>query len=573
MPFDIINYGITKKLIANVAADVADVASDVATNTSQLAATYTKTNSDTLFVSMLTKENYHAVMKAWFSANGAAAASDLTELVERWYSITRTGWTGGTRFYNTDQSQLSTGTKVGDNAGLTCTPSTIAAHNTDNYEGLPLFAVIDCNWWLDAAGKRHIRAIDGVEGYNAFTRTDAAYPVGVLQMAPWIKQTQESTAYTEWMTDQAHADGYIPVPEAVDLDGTVHSWVVHAKYGMGDAYSSISGAPIRAWDVSHNSQITAIRAAFNNRYCGKCSCDDAWMKLHVHIKYASLTLDNIMNGCCSYYNSTLQPAVAETGVKRVLITTAQGAGLVAGSTVCLGSATYGSKSTQCSVVDRARITSIETVEVGGTSYSAINLDVASPFDTTTALYLTTMHWHAGSCDAVQGSDGSPYSNTSSKEPYKLQGIEQSYGCYEVTGDTILQYSNNGTNNVLTCHVCRDATKIATSVTADYRAAGYSVVCPAASGWQYIKRLGWDINLPECWFAKEIDGSSSTYTRDGLYILAASSGQYEWLALGRLYIGLASTGLSCAGADSALSGAAWYVGGRLSANGSRGEFAA
>lgn len=554
--------------LSDVTAQLADVVSEVGKR-------YEKTDADKLYIAMLTKDNYYAVMKAWFAANGSAIVADLSVLCERWYQITRTGWEGGTQFWQPDQSSLSTGTKVGDNAGMTCVPSTNTTAGQDDYAGIPLFAPIDCNWYLDDAGKRHIRAIKGVDSLYTYVNNEADKPVGVIQTAPWIKVDEEATTYTYWMTDKAEKIGYVPVAEAVDLDGTVHSWVVHSKYGMGDAYSSISGVPTRIWDVSHNSQIAAIRTAMgSNVYCGKSCADDTWMKLHVYIKYASLTLDNIMNGCCSYYNATLKPAVAETGVKRVLVTAAQAAGLLVGSTVCLGSAAYAGKAAQCSVVDRAKIVSIETVEVGGVSYFALNLNVSDNFDTTTELFLTTMSWYAGSCDDVKGNDGSPYSNTSSKEPYKLQGIEQSYGSYEIIGDTILQYGTVDGQNVLCCMICRNAKKITTSVTADYEAAGYTVDCPAASAWMYIRKLGFNAAHPDCMFAIDIvGGSSSTFTRDAIYILAVASGVYEWLALGFLSLGLTRAGLSCAGANVGLSIADWAIGGRLSPNGSRGEYVA
>lgn len=537
---------------------------------------YLKEEVDQVFAAMFSGgETYRSTMKAYFAANGAAVRNDLTDIVEGWFKLGRNGWTGGTRFDAPDKSTVSTGTKLGDNTGMVCEPSTNANAGRDDYALLPLFAVTDCNWELNGSGKKIITAVKGVASAKPFVTDDPTRPVGVLQMAPWVKYSEDEDGYEYWFTDQMYANGFYPIPESVDLDGTVHSWVVHAKYGLGDDYSSIANVPIRVWDISHNTQRTAIPQKFNanSYYCGKCSCDDAWMKLHVYIKYASLTLDNIMNGCCSYYNNNCHPAVGETGVKRVIVTTAQGNALLVGSTMCVGSATYGSKATQCSVVDRAKITSIEDVEIGGTAYKAVYLDVDSTFDTTTALFWSTMQWYTGSTDNVLGNDGSPYSNTSSKEPYKLQGIEQSYGCYEIIADTILTYAEENGQNVLTMNVCRNATQFATSVTAAYKKAGYSMPCPASSGWNYIKKLGHDEALPELMFGCLGGGSSSTYTKDSCYQLNQSSGNYEWLAFGSLYSGLTSAGLSCASADVGLAYAGWNVGGRLSANGSRGEYAA
>lgn len=520
-------------------------------------------------------EDYSNTMKAYFAANGAAVRNDLTDIVESWFKLGRNGWTGGTRFDAPDKSTVSTGTKLGDNAGMVCEPSTNTLAGRDDYAKLPLFAVTDCNWELDGDGKRRITAINGIASAKPFVTDDPKRPVGVLQMAPWCKYEEDENGYEYWFTDQMRTAGFYPIPESVDLDGTIHSWVVHAKYGLGDAYSSIANVPIRVWDVSHNGQRTAIPKAFNanGRYCGKCSCDDAWMKLHVYIKYASLTLDGIMNGCCSYYNANKHPAVAETGVKRIIVTVADGKALLVGSTICMGTGNYGGKAAQTSVVDRRKITSIEDIEIDGTAYKAVYLDVGAPFDTTVDLIWTTMQWWTGSTDAVIGNDGSPYSNTSSKEPYKLQGIEQSYGCYEVMADTILTYAAENGVNVLTFNVCRNATQIATSVTAAYKKAGYSLACPEKESWNYLKKLGHDDALPEVMFGCIGGGSSSTYAKDAVYQKIVASGNYEWLALGYLSRGLSLAGLSCAFACLGLGYACWVIGGRLSANGSRGEWAA
>lgn len=542
---------------------------------------YNKNEVDAIFSTLLTEENYQAVRDAWFKANGCAVMADLTALCDRWYRISRLGWEGGTRFLNTDQGTVATGEKVGDNFGLTCTPSTNAVAGQDDYADLPLFAVADCNWTVDENGKRHIISIDGIPSYNAFERANPARPVGVIQMAPWIKQTQEVGTYTYWMTDKENADGYVPVSEAVDLDGTLHPWVIHGKYAFNDGgWGCYSGANTRRYDVSHNSQRTGVRSAWSNQYCGKASCDDAWMKLHVFIKYASLTLDGIMNGCCEYYwSSGKAPIVAETGVKRVILGESDANYVVVGSAVAISTSSSvaysAAKSSIGSLVYGAVVTSKEAVTVDGVSGIALNLDVADVFDIETTYTVNVIAWRTGSTDQVKGNDGSPVSNTSKKEPYKLQGIEQSYGFYEVIADTILNYEASGDDTLLYAYVCRDASKINTSINANYAKVGYGApITGSSDGWTYIKRLGFDSSHPEVWFAVELGGSSSTYTKDAVYAKKkGTTGAYEWLAFGRLDNGLAITGLSCAGAAYGLTDAFWHIGGRLSPNGSRGELAA
>lgn len=530
---------------------------------------------DLIFMSMLTPENYLTVMRQWFMANGAAVMADLTELCNRWYTITRNGWTGGTKFASPDVSSLSTGEKTGDNAGMTCVPSTNTVAGQDDYATNPLFIPLDCNVYVDDDGDPHITAIDGIAG--PFERDNPAKIVCVLQMTPWCRYTEyEDGSYEYGVSDIIQLDGYYPWPDAVSLTGRVRPWVVHGKYVFGDGWTCCSGQKVRVWDVSHNSQLTGAHNTWGARYCGKTTADDAWVKWMTFIKYGSMTLDGIMNGCLSYYNSGLHPAVAETGVERIIVTTANGAKLLVGSTVCLGSTDYGSKSTQCSVVDRARIVSIEPVEIDGVTYSALNLDNGGvTFDTTTDLYLTTMQWYTGSTDNVLGNDGSPYSNTSTEEPYKIQGIEQIVGCYEVMADAILTYAQDADG--VWRHwaaVCRDATKLATSITANYKMASYGFRCPTSSSWEYIKKLGHDPALPELVFQELPGGSSSTFTRDQRYTEAAgTTGLREWLAFCSLHSGLPSGGLSALDGSSSLGYARWNFGGRLSPTGNRGEWAA
>lgn len=121
----------------------------------------------------------------------------------------------------------------------------------------------------------------------------------------------------------------------------------------------------------------------------------------------------------------------------------------------------------------------------------------------------------------------------------------------------------GDKQALENNVCRNATQFATSVTSNYKKASYVMPCPASNGWNYIKRLGHDPSMPEIMAPCVGGGSSSTFTRDGMYMLAQNSGNYEWMALGNLNNGLTNTGLSCANANNGLTNANWNIGGRHS----------
>ena len=526
---------------------------------------------DALYAAILSGGgDYKATMKSFFLANGALLLTDLSDLCDRWYSLSRTGWTGGVRFSQPEEgvTMSSDGTKTGDNAGLSCTPSTTTEANRDDYAALPLFAVVDCNVTLDDDGKPHVTAIDGIAG--GFQRYDPSKIVCCMQMTGWMRAVEDDDVFGFDYTDQPGLEGFVPLPEAVELkDNAVRSWVVHCKYGAGDAWGSCSGVPLRVWDVSHNNARTQVRSAWNYRYCAATSADDAFLKRMLYLKYGQLDSDRVLHGCASYsYDYT--PALAETGVERILVTPAQAATLIVGSTVCYGNSARAKGST----VDRKKITAIETVNVGGTDYGAVYVDNGgTTFDTDTNGHLTTMQWWTGSTDDVLGNDGG-INPTNDRYPVKLQGIEILSGCYEVSGDTILRYEVSGDVQCEVAHVCRDASKINTSVTADYKTCAYGTPCPASNSWQYPKRLGHDAALPEVMFGSVLGGSTSSGTRDGQYIEKYSANAVrEWLRWGSLDFGLGGSGLSCCRGYAGLGNAAWYFGGRLSVTGNRGEYQA
>ena len=526
-------------------------------------------DSDMSFLAMLDSSNYKTTMKKWFLAHGCNAMTDLSVLCDKWYTLTRTGFTGGVRFDQPVEGEAmsSDGTRTGDCIGKSCAPSTASTAGQDDFAGIPLFAPVDCNVYLDDDGKPHITAIDGVAG--GFERYNEERIVAVIQMTGWMRFVDESAGWGVDYTDAIGAPGFWPLPEAVDLDGTIRTWVVHGKYSFGDNWSCCSGVKTKVWNVSHNSQLTGVRTKWGNRYCGATSADDAFLKLMLWLKYARLDSDRVLHGC-NNYNYEYQPAVAETGVERIILTTAQAANLVVGSAVVLAA----SKRAQTNIVDRCRITKIEAVEIGGSTYGAVYVDNGGvTFDTTTEFWLSTIQWWTGSTDDVLGNDGG-INPVSDKHPVKLQGIEYMVGCYEVMGDTILSFNEINGVKCQVANVCRDATKLATSVTANYITCKYGVPMPAAAGWTYGKRIGLDKALPEVLIPSVAGGSSSTGTRDGFYEEAdTATGLREWPRFGYLSVGLAVAGLSCGYGNAGLAYASWYVGGRLSVTGNRGEFLA
>ena len=532
--------------------------------------TYYIQDSDELIPQFIDDTNYFEIMRSFFLSNGCNAMMDVTSICDRWYTIARKGWQGGVTFANPDTNSVSTGTKIGDNAGMSCTPSTFTTKNQDDYEFNPLFAIKDCNVYLDEDGEPHITAVQGICGN--FERNNPEKIVGVLQATGWVKYSEAADgSYTYEYTDMTGAYGFYPLPEAVRLaDNTVRSWVVHTKYGFGPGYTCCADQAPLVYTVSHNGQRTGVRTAWGTRYCGYTSADDAFLKLMLYMKYGRLDSDSVLAGCVSY-RLDYTAAVAEIGVERILVTTAEGSNLLVGSTISFG----GTARSASQKVDRKRITSIETVTIDGTDYAAVYVDNGGvTFDTLTTDHLLTMPWFSGSTDGCLGNDGGE-NPANDRFPVRIQGIEVLVGNWVIGGDTILDYRSVNDVSCQVAAVCRDATKISTSITSDYIVAAYGMPNEdyTSDAYRSIAKLGHDDNLPELMTPCKVGGSSTTLTRDSYYLQKeGTTGLREWLAFGNLGTG-ATAGFSCLGGANGLTYPYWTFGGRLSVTGNRGEWAA
>lgn len=520
---------------------------------------------------MLMGCKYYDVMRMWFIANGGDIMDDLTQLCDRWYEITRTGWDGGTQFDHATKSMGSEGVKIGDNANMVAKPSTNTIAGRDDYANVPLFHCIDCNWFLDSDGKPHITAIDGIAGN--FERTNPAKLVGVIQMAGWMWYEDSDDTFTWHYTDEQNKQNYEPLPEAINLDGSVRTWVVHAKYLTGDDIGCYSGVAPLDRTISHNSSITLFHENYGMQYGGKTSADDAFIKLMFYLKYAYFTSDGIIQGCCTL-NHQYTVAVTESNVERVILNSAQAANFPVGATVIVGVSNASSidrnELTMRSLVDRKRI--ISKTNVG--SNVALNLDNGGvKFSTEVGkTYVSSMPWYTGTCDNVLGVDGSPTNYTDGKEPALLQGIEYMNGGYELISDCMWQYSTENGHNVLGMLVCRDASKYATAPTSDYNPTICTIQCPQTDSWEYISEMLYDPKYPEMRCPALTGCTDAQRTKDGMYIYGTkSSGNYELLSLGGLNNGVGIGGLSCAPSGDVLTNSRWAILTRISATGNRGAW--
>lgn len=549
------------------------------------------TFTNSLVVALIdgTAAGFKRAMKAYMQLHGltdSSTAADITTQVTAFYDLLQKSfsWDGYVTFADPAVSSASTGTKGGDNAGLTCVPSTAEVAGQDDYAGLPLFACVDCNWVIDATGTYpvvQIAAIDGVVG--SFKRYDPDTFVGVLQMTGYHYYTnpheQGNLQYIEGYRIGADASKphCAPMPEEVLPDGTMRSWMVHGKYAAGlkdGKYTCCSGV-VEAGQQSHNSSHT-YAAAVGTGYAAMCSCDLGFLQLMVRIKYASLTLDNILALANNYYISAVAQ-VAETGVKRVIIPASQKGSFIVGSQVQVGNASstdpQNSNTYAISGKEGWTITAIEDVTIGGTAYAAVYVDAPATFDTgagnSDAALNTGLHtilWKTGTTDHVKGSDGA-IECLSGKYPIKIQGVEFGLGAWEIPGDTIFKlYKDDGGSYWYEPYVCKTVSKLSTTITSDYHSSGVRFNQAMPEG--YIKAQNWGsdgVLLPA-----ETGGSSSTYARDCVWHNKdTDKAEREWLSFGYLALGVPRGGLSFVAGDNGLGTSWWNNASRLSPNGSRG----
>lgn len=530
-------------------------------------------------VMMTWEERFRAyVAETMARSNGGS----LGVVCDNWYRQTAQEQLGtyGSRFYRYEVSPSPAGEKIGANLGLICEPSTNVYAGQDDYAELPLFKPYDVNYTIDPATLEPVlHAVKGIWGEYQDAPVDSF--CGVMQMTGWVKRTWGETYKTvEYRATEA--EGYKPLPEAVRVDGSVRGYVIHAKYAAGlnadGKLSSVSGVQPATYrpgsagskGISHDGQI-ALWREWGDQYGGSSICDSAFLQLMLELKYATLANSDVMLGCRSYSNS-YAAAVGETGVKRVIVTVAQGNAFVVGSRASVGSSNDRSKAACYEACDIATVTAIEDVTVDGEAYRAIVLDAPAAFDTVAGVtYITTQPWLTGSTDAVLGNDGSPSNNKSDKEPLKLQGIEVMLGVYEALGDVVLYEDDVSGYTVYANRLASEA------------ASGSAGTDPVTLGvlekeetttWRYNAELSWEANDQEWYMLPTLFGASSTtgyrgaVCRDAL----ATKGWREWLAFGTLGFG-ALAAFSCATLNLGARAAAWNVGARASGSGgNRGEYA-
>ena len=511
--------------------------------------------------------------------NITAAGGGIENALSNFFALRRTGKVYTTRIYKYDTSTSPTGVKLNDNEGLVRKPSTNTAIGQDDYREIGVFMHFPCNFTVDNKGFNHVTALQGQPDFKKTGKVD----VGEVTMSAWVGITDNPEYVDYHYSDSPNeALGLRPMGESINPDGTISPFMIHGKYGAGDIdgvpYSSAglilaNGSQKGGKPVSYTGLIAYMRKK-GLMYVGTTNWDLFYKQLMMIILYATTNSRSVMAGCNSYSMQEMA-AVAETGVTRVILPKAKANNYIVGSYVSVGD--IGSNTNKDryyaymhNLAYDVKILKIEPVD---DTNSAIYLDT-EPFNTTLTTCISTMPWRTGSTDSVLGSDGSPFSNTDNKNPFKIQGIETGYGAYEVLSNVFMDIvtDEDGTPK-RDVYICMDASLLTTDMNVAktrYKKVAAQVTYTAAS-WKYISKCFVDPALG-IMVPTETKAGSTTGFCNGLYTDSGTSGQREWLSLGSLSYG-AIYGLWILAASNGVGNANWLIVSGVSPNGTRGEWQA
>lgn len=511
--------------------------------------------------------------------NITAAGGGIENALSNFFALRRTGKVYTTRIYKYDTSTSPTGVKMNDNEGLVRKPSTNTVIGQDDYREIGVFMHFPCNFTVDDKGFNHVTALQGQPDFKKTGKVD----VGEVTMSAWVGITDNPEYVDYHYSDSPNeALGLRPMGESINPDGTISPFMIHGKYGAGDIdgvpYSSAglilaNGSQKGGKPVSHTGLIAYMRKK-GSMYVGTTNWDLFYKQLMMIILYATTNSRSVMTGCNSYTSQEMA-TVAETGVTRVILPKAKANNYIVGSYVSVGD--IGSNTNKDryyaymhNLAYDVKILKIEPVD---DTNSAIYLDTEQ-FNTTLTTCISTMPWRTGSTDSVLGSDGSPFSNTDNKNPFKIQGIETGYGAYEVLSNVFMDIvtDEDGTPK-RDVYICMDASLLTTDMNAAktrYKKVAAQVTYTAAS-WKYISKCFVDPALG-IMVPTETKAGSTTGFCNGLYTDSGTSGQREWLSLGVLDVGTIY-GLWLLAAYNGVGIAYWAIVSGVSPNGTRGEWQA
>lgn len=479
--------------------------------------------------------------------------SALEKQIGAEYDSQRNGKVYATKLWKFANNQTSSGERLLDSVGKTCTPSTDSVAGQDDFlNDSPIFQWMHCNYTRDDDGTARVKALEGMPSY----RTEGAFDVGTIAATFYWKCEEHADYDIIYMSDSPnHALGLVPFVLAVK-DGMVMPYYIISSYPTviasdGKARSQPGLAP--DYNHSYNDCITLYQKK-GSGYWGGGNAENLHAILFLIIKYATKNSQNIMRGC-SDFNTQPKVAKAESNTKRVLVS--DRGRFYEGCCVSVGDGTSTDRGYDAvhKIVNRARVKSIEEVTIDSVKYYALNLEIATTITTATNYTVTSMPCFSGETDNVIGRyDGSYLSNTDGNHTFRIHGVEYMWGQYVVICDTVLDKQGNGWD----VYVAQKGTKHVAGAHTGFIKEG---TIPYNSG---TDSYGGDYGFSlRAYFVQALGSSSSTGTGDIIYEggTGIADGELrECLTLG--YLGRGSNaGLGLVNAWYRLGGGHWSFGSR------------
>lgn len=367
--------------------------------------------------------------------------SQLEKEITARYESARTGKVFAIRHKKFAVDPSPIGEKLLDSVGLECTPSTDTVQGKDDFMQYLPFQWEHCNYVRDEDdGFARPIAIEGRENYKKSGSVD----IGCISATFWWKRVDTEEDYTIYLSDMPHPElALVPWYEAVKADGSV------LPYYIGSAYSSVNGddglprslpGGVPLYNQSHNGNIVL----YQKKGKGYWGCGNEYVThgaIFSEIKYGTPNIQQYAQGCVGF-STQKKCAVAETATTRVLIDKQDP--FYVGCCVSIGVARASDGNTDRglaeihSIANRVKVKTIETVEIEGTNYCALYLDIDAPINVDTETYVTTMPCFTGETDAVIGHyDGSFMSYSNNNHTFRLHGREYLDGMYFTSASTVL----------------------------------------------------------------------------------------------------------------------------------------
>lgn len=557
-----LNEEVTARQQADTVLDgkISELKGDLAANTSNI----TKNAND---IKTLQEDLSSVGQQA--DANKEKIANLTSSVNEKFLSsglgILRTGKLYGTKVWKSAVNNSQTLEKTYDNAGLVCVPSTDSTVGQDDYADIPMFQWVRCTYKRYDDGFAYPTSVEGNGNYSEEGDVDCGSMMGTF----YYKEI-DNDDYTEVIISDSpnHALGLKPWEQAVRADGTVMPYFINSRYHSivgtdGKLYSN-RGRISR--NQCHNNMITNYQKK-GAGYWGAGSDRYTLAQIMMFIKYGTKSIQKVMAGVTNHYVQVKASIQSEEANAYFPVTNSQANSILVGTRFSVGYGTFNSSGkinidrsngTIHAYADDVVVTAKVPMDDGVNT--AIYLDCTA-FNTmpitdsngyTSDIYLTSMHAWSGDTDSVIGHhDGSPVSNTDSKHPCRIQGIEFMLGGYTVASDTVMFFKSDYSKDVYVApHGVAHSTSDST-IQSTYTLAGN---IPANNGSDFW--IG-DVNhVNGVWYPSTVVSSDQYGMGDRCYAGGqATSGSREYLQGGALWDGSAA-GLSCLVCWAGLGSASW-----------------